>query len=323
MEAVLHTERMFPPKQAKTVGETIQEIAQRGLRRLQRQDDILAHIAAHPTIFVVLGCMDGRNMFWPLVEALPGTVKFWPTVGGKFSATWPPFIAALEREAINAVVSNRPMVVILTYHRAHHENAKYGCLGFQCDITAQKQYMSDLKQQLEKQFPQLFDVVIMEIETDRDRLGLVDSIGHLSDLARRDVLFLLECNRHHSASIRRPPQATDHAEFKGARGEPELLEAFGCLNEALLLSDPLVPDETQVQAVKVAGTVLRNNCAYGRVVGKPIWFDLAPEGKPELALARHEASRHILQEHVSDLRIHMVTATMDPDTWAMTVLKQS
>lgn len=323
MDATIGIRNRVVPKQALTVDQATEAVLQRALRRLQRQSDILAWVAAHPTIFVIIGCMDGRAMFWPLVEALPGTVKFWPTIGGKFSPTWPPFVSALEKVSADAILANRPMVVILTYHRAHHENDKYGCLGFKCDVSAQQQYMSNLKQQLEKQFPGLFDVLIMEIETDRDRIELVGSSSHLSDLAQRDLDTLLESNRHHSGSIRRPARATDHNEIMAVRAEPELLEAFGSLNEALLLSDPLVPDETQVQAVKVAGGVLRNNCAYGRVVGKPIWFDLAPEGKPELALARHEASRHILQEHVSDLRIHMVAATMNPDTWATTVLKQS
>lgn len=303
------------PRTAKSAAELLRCLENRQVERQKRGADIERFKREHPTAMVFLGCMDGRSMIWPLLQTLPGTVEFWPTVGGKFSPTWPPFVRRLETLIDEAYRANRPVLIGVTYHRASTENDRYGCAGHACNVEAQQQFVQVLGSALEKDFRGVY-VVPFEIETDTDRVKVLKMNPRVNGMALADLTDLLEMNRAHCESVTREiAKLTDHHEYMLVRGEPELLEAFGFLNQALLLADPIVPDDTQTDAIKIAGRVLKCNLEAGRVEGTPLVVGLALSGYPDLAQARLQGALHLLRAHVPDLAIKGIAATMHAATW--------
>jgi len=141
----------------------------------------------HPTMVIVLKCMDGR-IHIPYATKTPlGIIKPFRNFGGMFDLGWPYLGEVLYNTVNQAIESSQRVLLLITYHFSKSDK-KRGCAGFDHDCEKSKKYVAEIKKQIEYIFGhdhQTVYPVICGFETDEDAMILHGE--------NKEILNLAEC----------------------------------------------------------------------------------------------------------------------------------
>ena len=141
--------------------------------------------AEHPTLMVVLKCMDGRINI-PVATRTPvGVLQPFRNLGGRFDLGWPHMGEVLAHDVLDAVASGNRVLLLITYHYSKGDPQR-GCAGFDYDTDAARAHTFAIKEQVEAVFGQghggVYSIVC-GFETDEDTLVLHGSEGEMLDVS--------------------------------------------------------------------------------------------------------------------------------------------
>lgn len=144
--------------------------------------------AKHPTLVIVLKCMDGR-IHIPYATKTPlGIIQPFRNIGGMFDLGWPYLGEVLYNTVNNAIESSRRVLLLITYHYSKGDKHR-GCAGFHHDREASKRHVAGVKEQVEYVFGhdhQTVYPVICGFETDEDAMILHGENKEILDLAESE-----------------------------------------------------------------------------------------------------------------------------------------
>ncbi|HRY82694.1 MAG TPA: carboxysome shell carbonic anhydrase [Candidatus Moranbacteria bacterium] len=130
------------------------------------------YLAKHPTMVIVLKCMDGR-IHIPYATKTPlGIIKPFRNIGGMFNLGWPYLGEVLYNTVNTAINDSRRVLLLITYHYSKG-NHNRGCAGFNHDREAAVKHVFEVKKQVEYIFGQDHQTVypvVCGFETDEDAM---------------------------------------------------------------------------------------------------------------------------------------------------------
>jgi len=146
------------------------------------------YMAKHPTVIVVLKCMDGRIHYSVMVQLAPGIVIPFRNMGGIFDLGWLYFGQIIEEIVMQAMAAGLPVHFIITYHWSEGDPQR-GCRAFNYDVEKARDYAFELKAQFDRfSDPSNNSVVyktVIGIETDTDTLVIHgEDPCHVMDLGK-------------------------------------------------------------------------------------------------------------------------------------------
>ncbi|KKQ39900.1 MAG: hypothetical protein US58_C0026G0006 [Candidatus Magasanikbacteria bacterium GW2011_GWA2_37_8] len=143
--------------------------------------------AKHPTLIIVLKCMDGRIHIPYATKTPMGIILPIRNIGGMFDMGWPYLGEVLYNTVNNSVESSQKVLMLITYHFSKGDKHR-GCAGFHYDCEASKKHVAELKKQIEYVFGhnhQTVYPVICGFETDEDAMILHGENNEILDLAEQ------------------------------------------------------------------------------------------------------------------------------------------
>lgn len=274
------------------------------LERNRRQSELFTSPAAelarrlycsiHPTVILVLKCMDGRLNLSLYTETPPGIIQPFRNIGGKFDLGWP-FFQELLRDGVNfPIAQGRGCLVISSYHFSKGDTHR-GCAGFNYDTQAAKDEAFKIQEQFSRASgytsinnPAAFGLAV-GIETDAESLilhGSGDQELRVADLDStisemdllvllrelyptmsavmlNDLLPLIAGNIRHVAKVRasgKAPIDFEHREQVIAVGRG--FDWLHMPNTALIVGPYSL---AWPENVRVAGSIVLNNLKAGRI----------------------------------------------------------
>lgn len=247
------------------------------------------YLARHPTLVVVMKCMDGR-VHIPVVTKTPlGIIQPLRNLGGMFDLGWPHLGEVLHSTVQQAVSKGRRVLLLITYHFSRG-NPHRGCAGFDYDTEAAIRHTEAIKRQVEEIFGaghQTVYPLVCGLETDEDALVLHNATDQRLDLSTlpsgdaaalpnelaslypdmpqqilHDLLPLLEGNRVHIEEVRRTNRSLDieHREWAICVGRG--FDFLHVPNVALIVG-PYSPNLDD--PIGVAAGIIRHNMESGRI----------------------------------------------------------
>lgn len=243
------------------------------------------YLARHPTLVVVLKCMDGR-VHIPWATQMPmGIIRPFRNLGGMFDLGWPYLGEILMNTVQEAMSAGNRTLLLITYHfsRSCHE---WGCAGFQYDRSRAFEHALEIQRQAIHLFGR--DVVypvVCGFETDREALifhgdqDIFDPLQEDVDLQAlpdrfralypempasilRDLLPLVHGNLRHIEITANSEglQAPEHREWALCIGRG--FDFLHAPNVALIVG-PYSPDLSG--PIAKAGAILADNMRSGRI----------------------------------------------------------
>ncbi|MFA6992704.1 MAG: hypothetical protein WC269_05530 [Candidatus Gracilibacteria bacterium] len=141
--------------------------------------------AKHPTMLIVLKCMDGR-IHIPYATKTPlGIIQPIRNFGGMFDLGWPYLGEVLYNTVNQAIESSERVLLLITYHFSKSDKLR-GCAGFGYDCEKAKKHVFETKKQVEYIFGHDHQTVyplICGFETDEDAMVLHGANNEILNLA--------------------------------------------------------------------------------------------------------------------------------------------
>ncbi len=143
------------------------------------------YLSKHPTMVIVMKCMDGR-IHIPYATKTPlGIIKPIRNFGGMFDLGWPYLGEVLYNTVNQAIEGSQRVLLLITYHFSKSDK-KRGCAGFHHDTEKAKKHVFEIKKQVEYIFGQDHQTVypvICGFETDEDAMILHGENKEILNLA--------------------------------------------------------------------------------------------------------------------------------------------
>lgn len=148
------------------------------------------YLAKHPTMLIVLKCMDGR-IHIPYATKTPlGIIQPIRNFGGMFDLGWPYLGEVLYNTVNQAIESSQRVLLLITYHFSKSDKLR-GCAGFNYDHKKAEKHVFEIKKQVEHIFGKYHQAVypvICGFETDEDAMVLHGENKEILNLAESNDL---------------------------------------------------------------------------------------------------------------------------------------
>lgn len=272
-----------------------------------------AYRELHPTEFAVTKCMDGRIDFTRITGIPAGIITAFRSIGGIHNLEWDNFRRDLENWQNHARTKKRSAVLIVTYHWSRSASW-LGCKGFNYDLQAAIDQMSEFRRQVESRYRGEIWPVVVGIETDTNSFIIHSSKGEVFDLglvfpgvsisfleektqsmfpeiserAIKDLASLFSGNVH-CINRETSPEPQGHGERILAVGEYLEWLPFGF---ALKIGshDPFLN-----RSVVTATSIIQDNLLSGRISDSGVLLVSTPYWQPDQKSVAMEQSRSLFQ----------------------------
>lgn len=142
----------------------------------------------HPSLVIVLKCMDGRILFNYFTNKPLGIVVPFRNVGGIFNLGWAHFADIFDEMVNGAIREKRNVLVFITYHYSAGDNDHRGCAGHDYDIESSIKNAYSIKEQIEYLYGsdrQVVYPVVLGIETDSNAIIIHGTSGDEMNVAEK------------------------------------------------------------------------------------------------------------------------------------------